>query len=180
MEVIIKTEDSHGLALSNSGQGIRIRSVTENGHETIEILSDSEEEACNIPDNCSCGAAPSDVTLVDIGDFSGSESESDEYIPGSQDMASDDEINLRPLDTQWLDPDVTSRISDKPRCLNWQLLVERIEYVTGLPSYWPIPQVKTAYIVDLSDPQYNIYDGNGKLLTVDALIKNKVSYYFCL
>lgn len=172
------------LSARDSQHEVRIRSIHQNGHETIEILSDSEDEpeACIIPglgDDLSRTSTPSDtVTLVgDTGDF-GTESESDEYIPNSQDMASDDEIEL-PSDTVWLDQDVISRVSDKQRRLNRQLVVDRVEYVTGLPSYWPVPRVKTAYIVDLRDPKYNIYDGDGNLLTVDAIIKNKVSSQSC-
>ncbi|KAF8313350.1 hypothetical protein F5887DRAFT_1090268 [Amanita rubescens] len=174
----VKVED---LPLSLSAGEVRIRSTHENGHETIEILSDSEAEddpeTCIIPSlggDLSRTGTPSDTTLVgDTGDFSEHESGSDEYIPNSQDMASDDETEL-PSDTVWLDQDVTSRVSDKPRRLNRQLLVDRVEYVTGLPSYWPVPRVKTAYIIDLRDPKYNIYEGNGhELLTVDAIIKNK-------
>lgn len=173
LEVSIKVEEGHDQP--QQGRAVRIRSLRENGHETIEILSDSEDsDACIIPGCDSTCGTPSDVMLVDIGG-SESESESDDYVPGSQDMASDNEVELRPSDTQWLDPDVTSRISDKPRRLNRQLMVDRIEYVTGLPSYWPVPRVKTAYIVDLSDPKYLAYDNDGEPFTIDALIKNKVS-----
>ncbi|KAJ7456349.1 hypothetical protein B0H11DRAFT_2321631 [Mycena galericulata] len=48
--------------------------------------------------------------------------------------------------------------------------VERIEILTEIPTFWPVPLKPTAYIVDLSHSKWN------KLLeefTVDALIKNK-------
>jgi len=54
--------------------------------------------------------------------------------------------------------------------------VDAVEYISDLPSYWPVPRnTKRAYVVDLSDPKYNVYDKNGRLMTVDALIKNAVS-----
>ncbi|KAG6818252.1 hypothetical protein H0H93_006537 [Arthromyces matolae] len=78
----------------------------------------------------------------------------------------------KPSSTVWLDPDVQSEISLRRRKLNRQLEVEQVEYVLGLPSYWPIPRVKTAYIVDLVDSKYD-HLVKGQLLSADALIKNK-------
>ncbi|KAF8156698.1 hypothetical protein B0H34DRAFT_798097 [Crassisporium funariophilum] len=66
------------------------------------------------------------------------------------------------MDTVWLDSDV-----------NRQLRIEAAEYLTALPSYWPIPRDKCAYFIDLSDPKYKIQDDEGDLLLVDALIKDR-------
>ncbi|KAJ7138792.1 hypothetical protein C8R43DRAFT_1131951 [Mycena crocata] len=57
--------------------------------------------------------------------------------------------------------------------INRQTKVDRVEYMNGLPPYWPIPRVKTAYVVDLRDPKFDFVDGNGELLRADALILDK-------
>jgi hypothetical protein len=55
-----------------------------------------------------------------------------------------------------------------------QCTVDYIKYLSALPTYWPVPRDNRAYLIDLSDPKYNIKDKNGKLLPVDTLIKNSV------
>jgi len=55
--------------------------------------------------------------------------------------------------------------------------VERVEYLNDLPSYWPIPEVYVAYVLDLSDPKFNIKDKDGNLIPVDALISDKASKF---
>lgn len=56
--------------------------------------------------------------------------------------------------------------------------VERVEYLNQLPALWPILERPTAFILDLRDPKYNLFDKDGDLYRVDALVKNKVSIYF--
>ncbi|KAF8961308.1 hypothetical protein BDZ97DRAFT_1760046 [Flammula alnicola] len=85
----------------------------------------------------------------------------------------DAEPKLEDSDTIWLDLDVSSEVSNVRQQLHRRLTVDSVEYVKGLPSYWPIPRDKCAYLVDFSDSKYEIYDEEGKLLPVDPLIKNK-------
>ncbi|KAJ6580603.1 hypothetical protein B0H10DRAFT_1962514 [Mycena sp. CBHHK59/15] len=54
-----------------------------------------------------------------------------------------------------------------------RMYVENIEYLTEIPSVWPVPRVPTAYVVDLSAEKFRIYEG-GKLLPVDILIGQQV------
>ena len=54
------------------------------------------------------------------------------------------------------------------------LTVDQIEYLTTIPLLWPIPQIPTAFVLDLRDLKFLIFNKKGKLLTPDALIKNKV------
>ncbi|KAJ6573309.1 hypothetical protein B0H10DRAFT_2199442 [Mycena sp. CBHHK59/15] len=51
--------------------------------------------------------------------------------------------------------------------------VQRVEYLDQIPSIFPIPEIPTAFVVDLQDPKFDLVDNSGKLYTVDALIKNK-------
>jgi hypothetical protein len=77
--------------------------------------------------------------------------------------------------TVWLDIDVTSTVEYDKTQITCQCTVDAVEYVSGLPSYWPIPQDRRAYMLDLSNPKFKIKDKTGKLKTVDFLIKNQVS-----
>ncbi|KAG6819655.1 hypothetical protein H0H93_009829 [Arthromyces matolae] len=176
-------------------EGPRTRTSIENGHETIEILSSSDSDAelpglevsmdDNADDNVSMDddAEYSEIAggSSDWGMLTPSDDEDDTWTsePGTEMLGTSDvedeesEVEHRkPSSTVWLDPDVQSEISLRRRKLNRQLEVEQVEYVSGLPSYWPIPHVKTAYIVDLVDSKYD-HLVKGQLLSADALIKNK-------
>lgn len=76
----------------------------------------------------------------------------------------EDSEDLQLSTTQWLDLEIVSHVSVGTVCLNRQLVIERIERLSELPTYWPVARQKTAYI---------IHD-KGELLSADALIKNKV------
>jgi hypothetical protein len=75
--------------------------------------------------------------------------------------------------TDWWDPNVRSRVVEKRTRVTRQFTAERLEYLTEIPSVWPVPRVATAYILDLRDPKFDVVLG-GKVLRPDALIKNKV------
>ena len=53
--------------------------------------------------------------------------------------------------------------------------MERVEYLKDIPSYWPIPEDLVAYVLDLSDPKFEVKNKDGELLPVDALICDKAS-----
>ncbi len=80
-----------------------------------------------------------------------------------------------PSTTVWLDSDIKSDVCAEPTKITRELSVLRVEYLSALPSYWPVPREATAFVVDLHDPRYDLYDKNGQRLSPDALIKNKVS-----
>ncbi|KAJ7130976.1 hypothetical protein C8R46DRAFT_1235973 [Mycena filopes] len=79
---------------------------------------------------------------------------------------------LQESDTLWLDPHVSSavRVVKTTFTSNARTYVERMEYLTELPSGFPVPRVSTAFVVDLSDPKFNILDNNGNLISVDVLV----------
>ena len=76
--------------------------------------------------------------------------------------------------TDWQDPDVTSFVMNGELKVTTPVTVDRIEYLTTISSLWPNPQIPTAFVLDLRDPKFLIFDKKGKLLTPDVLIKNKV------
>jgi hypothetical protein len=122
---------------------VRTRSTFENDAEILEIL-DSDEEM----------------------DVDG-ETDREQILDVSEGFGP------RPLQTDWQDDNVTSRVVCENTKLTRQLEVERIEYLTEIPSIWPVPRAATAYVLDLRDSKFDVTE-KGKVLTADALIKNKV------
>ncbi|KAJ3716985.1 hypothetical protein C8R42DRAFT_724623 [Lentinula raphanica] len=173
----------------------RIRTITEDNHETILIL-DSDEEVSDPELN------PVDLSSSQDGSFDWDSdylrepqqdddeeseerhSQSDESSNLGDPLSSDwdirsisDDDNLAESDvdivsvhednmeseewvdsdTVWLDEDITSQVLNKHR-------LERI--VGGFPSYYPVPRVSTAYLLDASDEKYQ-----GQ--SIDKLIADK-------
>lgn len=180
----IKEEPDASDNLPLSGATIRTRTFMENGNETIEILSDTEGEEEG--DDMWLTHPSSDMV---VGSSFGLDSEEEDLDDMSEDgfsnrsssdwemdvEGSDSETELKPSPTQWLDAEIDSHVSG-PRRLHRQLHVDHVEFLSEIPTYWPVPRVKTAYILDLSDPKFNITDDNGRLLSVDNLIRDKVSF----
>ncbi|KAF9481142.1 hypothetical protein BDN70DRAFT_976125 [Pholiota conissans] len=152
---------------------LRTRTIHENGKETIEILTDSESEPdsdIEVIEKLDDPAESSDTLVADLDFDLDSEDESD-IIDG---RGIDSIHDRQPSDTVWLDPGLTSTISYQPDYkLNRQLVVDRLEFLDRIPTYWPVPRVPTAYIVDLRDSKFDIYNEKGKLIPVDVLIRNK-------
>lgn len=171
-KVLVKQEGREGSA-------VRTRVVLEGGKEVF-VLSDSEsdsEEPIQTTMQSSDTVVP-DETEMDVG-----LSDWDTDVNGfSSDIEmSDSEADpTPPSPTVWLDSQITSTILRGPHKLHRQLTVDSIEYLSDLPSYFPIPRDKRAFLVDLSDPKFNLYDNDGKLLSVDALIKSSVSTFLIL
>jgi len=113
-----------------------------------------------------------DTGGFDLEDDDGSDMEVNS-MDSDIDSMSDIEVELP--QTLWLDDGLISRVSNKPCKVTRQRTVERIEYLNDLPSYWPIPEVFVAYVLDLSGPKFNIKDKDGNLLPMDMLICDKVS-----
>ncbi|KAJ6550908.1 hypothetical protein B0H10DRAFT_2447027 [Mycena sp. CBHHK59/15] len=146
---------------------IRTRILREDNHDILEILSDSE------PEN---GGLNSDEEVSEALIWAASRSSSilPPNISTTIDLCSDDdEPDLEESDTVWQDEGISSHVLIGDYRVTEKVKVGRLEYVSGLPSIYPIHRVPTALIVNLEDPKYNIYDKDGVLHTVDFLIKNK-------
>ncbi|KAL0952236.1 hypothetical protein HGRIS_006526 [Hohenbuehelia grisea] len=101
-------------------------------------------------------------------------------LPLTEDLSLDEElvsdsltVHRRPSDTVWLDTSLSSDVLHVCTQIMRELTVEMVEFLSTLPSSWPIPRVPTAYVIDLSDPAFLIHDKKGAVYSVDALIKNK-------
>ncbi|KAJ6618952.1 hypothetical protein B0H10DRAFT_2433633 [Mycena sp. CBHHK59/15] len=140
------------------------RSLTEGDREVIELLSDSDEDD-------EAPKKPAPETQHGAGDARSSSqnwinvTDSDDFDGGA----------LQKSDTVWLDPHVSSmvRIVNMSFTSDARTHVERMEYLTEIPSVWPIPRVSTAYVVDLSDPKFNLVDNTVNLIPVDGLVKRQ-------
>ncbi|KAJ7467361.1 hypothetical protein B0H11DRAFT_2197322 [Mycena galericulata] len=125
---------------------------------SVELIeSDDESHASKVSKN------------KDVNDFD-CDSDADEH-GGSND--SDDDSGLFESDTLWQDP-----IKSYVRIGNFQITkknksFKHIEYVDELPSVYPQFPERTAIVVDLRDPKFNIKKPNSdELYTVDHLIRN--------
>ena len=201
-ELSIKQEPGDNFSSNTGlfGTQARTRTLYENGTDVIEILDSSDEEdsdemdtfesAMKLPE---ANDGMSSDTLFDSGatssfhdtDDSGSDSDSEmtsdvDEINSSDYGFSDDEAGASISHTVWLDPTVSSTVKFGKFVITRQYTATALETVTGLPSYWPVPRDKRAYLLDLSDSKYDIYDKNGKLMAVDTVIKNNVRilHYF--
>ncbi|KAJ6605718.1 hypothetical protein B0H10DRAFT_2440161 [Mycena sp. CBHHK59/15] len=161
--LIIKVEPT----INSDPIPIRTRILREDNHDILEILSDSE------PEN---GGLDSDEEVSEALIWAASRSSSilPPNISTTIDLCSDDdEPDLEESDTVWQDEGISSHVLIGDYRVTAKVKVGRLEYVSGLPSIYPIHRVPTALIVNLEDPKYNIYDKDGVLHTVDFLIKNK-------
>jgi hypothetical protein len=63
---------------------------------------------------------------------------------------------LKKSNTIWLDPHVSAMVREVTTfCFasDARTRVERIEHLSELPTLWPVPIVRTAFVLDLSDPE---------------------------
>lgn len=164
------------------------KKIQEGGNEVFIILdSDDEEEQeedtvllaihGDLDDGMSSDTAVGDIGGFDLEDDDGHGAK--EVNSPDSDADAMSELEFEPLQTPslWLDDGLVSRLSNEPCKVTRQRQVERVEYLNDIPSYWPIPEVYVAYVLDLSDPKFDIKDKDGKLLPVDTLICDKVSEF---
>jgi hypothetical protein len=137
--------------------------LLEDNTEVTEILSSDEEMDLDVRD-------------LDTSDF---ERDMSYGLDGAENSDDAEHEKCQSLPTNWQDANITSHIihDGEPILVMRQLKVERVELLTKVPSVWPVPQVPTAYIVDLRGPEFMVEE-NGKILTPDGLIKNKARQYY--
>ncbi|TFK36025.1 hypothetical protein BDQ12DRAFT_668164 [Crucibulum laeve] len=146
--------DSPTTSHTTSIRSVKTRLISENGHETIEILSSNSEDNLEDPEDQQNSDIPMEAlkgsggyeTDTDIEMGSHNEEEASLHSTSPSDFDFEDDWIVKPEDlapsgTIWLDP---------------------------------ILRIKTDYILDLCDVKYDIHDENmDELLTVDAIVKNK-------
>ncbi|KAJ6514662.1 hypothetical protein DFH09DRAFT_1373939 [Mycena vulgaris] len=90
----------------------------------------------------------------------------------SDESDSETHNDLHRSDTLWQDPGLSSEVRIGEFRVTQEVTVQRLEYLTALPSIIPIPEIPTGFVIDLHHPKFDIRNKHGKLRTVDALIKN--------
>lgn len=101
-------------------------------------------------------------------DCDGSKSE-DELVSDSE-----DEPVAIVSDTYWPD-NITSFVRIGNFRITQKVKVERIEYLSALPSIFPVFRMPTAIVIDLSDPKFEIVDPKtGNLKTLDSMVRDAV------
>ncbi|KII84400.1 hypothetical protein PLICRDRAFT_32429 [Plicaturopsis crispa FD-325 SS-3] len=143
-------DDSDGILdlTGSSPPTFRSRVLREGGTEIIELLSSDEE--------CS------DEEL------DGLDGQVHDYRHAAVDVSS------ASLPTNWHDPVIQSTVVVGYAKVTRQVHVDRVEYLNELPSYWPVPRVPTAFILDLSDPKFAVeVNDSEEICTPDWLVKNK-------
>ncbi|KAJ7917410.1 hypothetical protein B0H13DRAFT_2269491 [Mycena leptocephala] len=160
----IKVEDSNAQILDISSPPHLPR-----GRQTIrtrQILSSDDEmevEAALRPTGASSDPPEPSVTS-EPADHPDSD-EADEELEASA------QAILTLSTTVWYDTDIVSKAIDGLAKINRQTKVERVEYLNNvIPSYFPVPRTRTAFILDLRDPKFDFYDKAGDPLLADTLI----------
>ncbi|KAJ7181385.1 hypothetical protein C8R43DRAFT_969056 [Mycena crocata] len=152
---------------------IKIRALKEGDREVLEILSDSESES-------ESPSAPADFEIDESASMAPSELGSESTFIGTDfdeihSLSDEPETTngLQESDTFWMDDGMSSQVRIGEFHVTNSVTVQRVEYLNWLPSILPIPEITTAFVVDLHDPKFNITDSDGQLYTVDALIKTR-------
>ena len=176
--LVIKQEPVSDVLVNTAVKSL-FRTVTENGQEVFELLDSDDEmelaEDKGMSSDTMVGDFDRDLKM-DSDDDSDNSDDREKSVFTSSDSGRD--CDDSEASSNWLDDNISSTVKEGPIKITRQCTVDAVEYISELPSYWPVPRNPRAYVVDLSDPKFDIYDKSGRLMTVDALIKNSVSSPF--
>lgn len=142
--------------------------------EVIELLSDSDDE---IITRAVKEELPDPATIIKVAPRR--KGPAKERKNSSNLEAFDPSKFTQESDTVWTDSNITSHRIDEVLQVTSGLQVDRVEYLSEIPNVWPVPQVSTAFIVDLRDSKFlqvrkSSTDSALAPLRPDSLIKNKV------
>ncbi|KAK6977676.1 hypothetical protein R3P38DRAFT_3295002 [Favolaschia claudopus] len=152
-----------------------IKRYTEGKRKVVEASSDSKDEGVQVK------LESKDEEDAQIRRKKGPKNTcSSSPLPPSSDVPSlsstgSFEHDLEPSYTfSELNPELTSSTWIGHHRVTQRVTVNRIEYLNGLPSIFPIPKTPTAFVINLHDPAFEILDERtGQFYALDALIENK-------
>ncbi|KAJ6605894.1 hypothetical protein B0H10DRAFT_1956977 [Mycena sp. CBHHK59/15] len=72
---------------------------------------------------------------------------------------------LQKSHTIWQDEQISSFVHIDQFRVTKDVTVQRVEYLSKIPSIWPIPETPTAFVVNMQDPKFEITDNAGNLYT---------------
>ncbi|KAJ3821622.1 hypothetical protein F5880DRAFT_800238 [Lentinula raphanica] len=97
-----------------------------------------------------------DIKSISEQDLSDEDTSDIEIISVHEDEIEDSEGKWMASDTVWLDEGITSEVLNQRTRINRNVTVDRVERILGgFPSYYPVPRVSTAYLLDASDEEYD-------------------------
>ena len=155
-------------------------------HEVIEISDSEDEQPARLKEE--------ELSTTFIAWTKGRKKEKDREIEigGNEQILSlfpfGPSMFTKESGTIWTDSDVTSLAVEGAFHVTKELQVDCVEYLTDIPSIWPIPKIPTAFILDLRDDRkYLLHKKPGSINTQtqtlampDFLIKNKANIFFRL
>ncbi|KAJ7741845.1 hypothetical protein B0H16DRAFT_1861601 [Mycena metata] len=144
----------------------RTRNLVEGGTDIIEILSsDDEMEVETSPRATLASSDPPEPFSGPSAPASSSPAAFDSSDPPQHLELSDDEPEgsapMALSETEWYNPDIISRVIIGPAEINRQNKVRRVEYLTEIPSYFPVFREPTAIVIDMRHEKFNFYDTDG-------------------
>ncbi|KAJ7717658.1 hypothetical protein B0H16DRAFT_1897881 [Mycena metata] len=153
----------------------RTRNLVEGGTDIIEILSsDDEMEVETSPHAALASSDPPEPSSGPSALASSSPAPFDSSDPPQHLELSDDEPEgsapMALSETEWYNPDIISCVIIGPAEIDRQNKVGRVEYLTEIPSYFPVFREPTAIVIDMRHKKFNFYDTDGVLLEPDTLI----------
>ncbi|KAJ6608663.1 hypothetical protein B0H10DRAFT_1955216 [Mycena sp. CBHHK59/15] len=173
---LIKQEPQSTVVPCNLPGSVKMRTLNKGGQEVLEIVFDSEIDDSDIE--------VSEV-LIRTASRSSSTDDSDEEFSDSDSQVESDTLWLRhgtspgsknikdiPGDSLWQD-EITLFVHTGNFQITRKVRAKWIEYLSDLPSIWPIPHIPTVFIVSFDDPKFDITDSKaGDAYTLDLLIWN--------
>ena len=118
--------------------------------EVIELLSDSNDEIM-IMGAVLRAEPPEPATIIKVA--TRRKGPAKEHRKSSN-LELDPSKFMQESNTIWTDSDITSRRIDEVLQVTLELKVDRVEYLSKIPNIWPVPQIPTAFIVDLRDSKH--------------------------
>lgn len=148
-DLVIKQEPvSDGIVATNTINSESLfQNLTENVPEVIELLdSDHKMELVDVSED---KGMSSDTMVGDLDIEMDSDDDEDLHLFHDQEKSnssasdSDDDSDFdQPISSNWLDDSILLTVKQGPIKITRQCKVDAVEYLSDLPSYWPIPQNK--------------------------------------
>ena len=143
------------IMIDNQDVNSLFQTVTENGQEIIELLDSDSDNEIELADAFEDKGMSSDTMVGDHFDIK-MDSDDDNEEPhlfhdreksdktdlGSSSSDSDSDTDCDEASSNWLNDNISSIVKQGPIKIMRQCTVDAVEYISDLPSYWPVPQNK--------------------------------------
>ncbi|KAJ6448961.1 hypothetical protein DFH09DRAFT_1404608 [Mycena vulgaris] len=185
LRVSVKAEPQSAGLPRQTSPAAKVRTTFEGGRTVLELLFDSDEsdieevsgDLTRSASRSSIFPSPEEIDVDHVDGQTGTETfASDVTVIDSDDesdsLGSAETIELIESDTLWQDPITSYALTGTFRVTQKVKDVVCIEYVNDLPSIYPMFRERTVIVVDITDSKFDIKQEDGRLYTVDFLIRN--------